>query len=248
MNKSIYLWKSMSPRLHSGYGKKKWKMGKWYKIKGELEMCSNGFHASKKILDSMSYVSIENLAKVEVRGKNLKQSDKQCWEEMRIIQAWKWKKKDSVALAVYVANLVIDIFENKYPEDKRPRNAINAAKAWLKNSTDKNKGAARDAGGAACAAWAVWAAGGAPWAAAEAARDAAWAAARAAGNATEATRAVRDTAGDTARAARAARTATRASTEAALAARVAGGASRFAVTNKYERWIKRRIKKLEEII
>ena len=128
-----YLWKSMKPRLNSGMGKKKWKIGKWYKIKGDLSICSNGFHASEKIIDSMAYVSMENLAKVEVRGEVIKHSDKQCWSEMRIMKAWEWEKKDSVALSIYTASVVLKNFESKHHGDKRPRQAIQAARRWLKN-------------------------------------------------------------------------------------------------------------------
>ena len=42
-------------------------------------------------------------------------------------------------IAIYSASLVLPIFENEYSDDKRPRNAINAAKRYLKNPTGKNK-------------------------------------------------------------------------------------------------------------
>ena len=51
-------------------------------------------------------------------------------------------KKQAVLIAVFTAECVLDIFEKKYPDDKRPRNAINAAKAWLKNPCKKTKNAA----------------------------------------------------------------------------------------------------------
>ena len=172
---STYLWKSMRPGLRSGFGKKKWKIGKWYEIKGELEMCQNGFHASEKILDAMLYVDLENLAEVEVQGRHLDRGDKQCWSKMRVIKAWKWENKDSVALSIYAASLVLKNFEDKYPDDKRPRQAIEAARRWLKNPTEKNRSAARSA------AWSAWSAA---WSAAESAksakRSAAWSAARSA--------------------------------------------------------------------
>jgi len=59
-------------------------------------------------------------------------------------------KKQAVLIAVFAAECVLDIFEKKYPDDKRPRNAINAAKAWLKNSCKKTKEAAE---AAVCAAY-----------------------------------------------------------------------------------------------
>ena len=131
--------KDMSPHGH------KFRVGKWYKIDGNLEICSKGFHASKNIINSMNYVPAEVLAKVEVRGNAIKQDDKQCWSEMKLIKTYKWTKKDSISLAIYAAELVLDNFEKKYPDDKRPRNAIGAAKKVLKNNTEKNRSAAESA-------------------------------------------------------------------------------------------------------
>ena len=78
-----------------------------------------------------------------------------------------------VSYAVYLAEQVIDIYEKEYPNDKRPRLAIEAAKKCI-----GLKGAARDA--ARVAAWAAGdaarAAAEAAWAAGDAARAAAWAA------------------------------------------------------------------------
>ena len=92
-----------------------------------------------------------------------------------------------LAYAIYSAEQVIDIFEKKYPDDKRPRDAIEAAKAVLKDDTAENRERAASAVSATWEAWAEreeWAACVA-WAAVEAARTtwgskAAWAAASAA--------------------------------------------------------------------
>src|SRR3990167_844207 len=81
-----------------------------------------------------------------------------------------------LAYAIYAAEQVIDIFEKKYPDDKRPREAIEAAKMVLKNDTKKNRAAAEKAAGTAWAAkvaaekaakiaWAAGAVGDAAWAA-----------------------------------------------------------------------------------
>ena len=58
-------------------------------------------------------------------------------------------KNQSVQYAIFAAEQVIDIYEGKYPNDKRPRNAIEAAKAYLKNPSKKTKAYAADAGYAA---------------------------------------------------------------------------------------------------
>jgi hypothetical protein len=143
-------------------------------------------------LQAFRYVAGEIVAEVEVRGRSIVKDDKECWSEMRIVRAWKWTKKDSVSLAILVAEKVLPIYEKKYPKDDRPRKAIEAARKVLESNTEKNRKAAAEAAGAAEAAeaagaaeaaeavWAaVWATVWAARAAWEAARAAAWATVRA---------------------------------------------------------------------
>src|ERR1039458_3640473 len=99
--KPVYLWKSMKAGMKSANGNVDWKLGEWQKLEGTLDICNNGFHASEKPLDAMGYVNCEIMAKVEVRGKSIKQEDKQAWTEMRIVKAYEWKKEDSVALSIF---------------------------------------------------------------------------------------------------------------------------------------------------
>jgi len=114
------------------------------------------------------------------------------WANWLIVR--KMKYKQYVSYAVFAAEQVIDIFEKEYPDDDRPRKAIEAAKKCIKKPSEKNKAvayaayaadtAARSASAAFWAAAAAsWAAAAAAWAAARAvwaADDAFWAAARAA--------------------------------------------------------------------
>lgn len=122
------------------------------------------------------------------------------------------RKCDKIKYAIFAAEQVIEIFELKYTNDQRPRNAINAAKKYLKL---KNNDAA--------AAAAYVAAVAADAAADDAARaaSAAYVAARAAYVAAAAARA----------AARAARAAVAA--DAARAARAADDAARAAYVAAY---------------
>jgi hypothetical protein len=80
-------------------------------------------------------------------------------------------------IAIYAAELVLPIFEEKYPDDKRPRQAIEAKKKWLGGEISDEELAA-----------ASYAARNAAWATANDAARAAWAAAWAAARAV-----VRDT-------------------------------------------------------
>ena len=87
-------------------------------------------------------------------------------------------RADKIRYAIYAAEQVIDIYERTYPDDKRPREAIEAAKTYLNNPTEANKRAAADAAAAAnAAAYAYAAYAAADAAAAYAAAAAAYAAA-----------------------------------------------------------------------
>ena len=104
-------------------------------------------------------------------------------------------------LACKFAEHVLPIWERKYPEDMRPRKAVEAKRAWMRGEiNDEELAAAWDA--ARDAAWDAWAAAwdagaarDAAWDAARAARAAAWDA-RAAGAAAWDARAARDAAWD----------------------------------------------------
>ena len=90
-------------------------------------------------------------------------------------------KNQSVQYAIFAAEQVIDIYEGKYPDDKRPRNAIEAAKAYLQNPSKKTKDYACAAYAAAyTAAYTTYAAYAAAYAASATAATAAAAAAYAA--------------------------------------------------------------------
>ena len=52
---------------------------------------------------------------------------------------------NKIRYACYAAKQVLEIFEEQYPNEKRPRQAINAALKCIKNDTDKNREAASEA-------------------------------------------------------------------------------------------------------
>jgi len=155
-------YKFLRTGLTSHYGEHKWKMNKWYTVdKDKLCMCENGFHCSTKIIDAFNWVQGEWLCVVEVKGVSIIEECKECWSEMRIVEKHRWAKKDSVKLAIFAAEQCLKYFKEEYPDDKRPREAIEAAKRWLKNPTAKNREAAGNTREAA------WSAGNAAWSALE---------------------------------------------------------------------------------
>jgi hypothetical protein len=76
-------------------------------------------------------------------------------------------KPTAVKFACDCASRVLGIYEKKYPDDKRPRAAIDAATRWLAEPTEESRAAAAHA--AAHAAFAAYAAAYAAYAAAYAA-------------------------------------------------------------------------------
>ena len=175
MQNKKYLWKSLGEEMISN-NDFKWEVDRWYHQDGKISCCNNGFHASERMINAMGFVDCEVLALVEVKGDCEKEKDKQCWSDMRIVKAYKWTKKDSVKLAIFAAELTIKNFEKKYPNDKRPREAIEAAKNWLKNPTEKNRSAARSAALSARSAASAARSAESAWSAARSAESAAWSA------------------------------------------------------------------------
>jgi hypothetical protein len=90
-----------------------------------------------------------------------------------LLEFLEFSHKELVSLACGFAERTLPLFEQQFPEDSRPRDAIQAARNWIENpteETEENRNAASAAGNAAYAAGR----------AAFAARHAAWAAGRAA--------------------------------------------------------------------
>jgi len=188
--RTIKCYRFVTDDLKSQHGRVQWVIGEWQKRKGKLILCGRGFHASQRPLDSLNYVFGTRWFECEARGNILKDADKFCASEMRLVREIPYRVIQE--FAINCAWRVLHIFEKEYPKDKRPRQALEAAKTYLKFPTEENLqklnaawDAARDAAwdaardAARAAAWdAAWAAASA--AARAAARDAAWAAARAA--------------------------------------------------------------------
>jgi len=164
--------------LKSEHGGIQWQVGKWQKLGNDepLGLCWNGFHGSQRPIDSLRYNFGTRWFECEAQGKILKDTDKFCASEMRLVR--EIPNKVIQEFAIDCAWRVLHIFEKKYPNDKRPRQALEATKTFLQNPCEENRQAlpaARAAAWAAAEDAAEDAARDAARAAAEdAARDAAW--------------------------------------------------------------------------
>jgi len=118
-------------KIRSEAGDVEWQVGEWHEEEGAPILCDNGFHCSVKPYDALRYVHGEVIARVEVEGPSVVAEDKECWMRMRLVQIWRWEKKDSVRLAIFAAEQVLHFYEERHPGDVRPRKAIEAAKRYL---------------------------------------------------------------------------------------------------------------------
>ena len=175
----------------SGRVRKPWVVGQTRRHGGPVELCYSGFHSSPTPADALDYAPGPILCVVDVSKPVEADDDKQVSRRRTLLQAV--DATDAIhRVACDIAEDVLPIYERTHPDDKRPRQAIEAKRQWLAGemSTADLKVAQTAAGDAAwaaarAAAWdAVRAADAAAWAAARdavrAADAAAWAAARAA--------------------------------------------------------------------
>jgi hypothetical protein len=64
-----------------------------------------------------------------VRGQSVSGRVMTVHQGMRITRAWKFSRQDWLDLAIYTAELVLPIFESRFPDDERPRTAIKSGSA-----------------------------------------------------------------------------------------------------------------------
>ena len=152
--------------------------GKTYTVKGKLEMCYNGLHASARAIDALLYAPGPIVCRVELLGKRIDEEDKSVAQKRRVIVM-----ADATQVlhefSCHCATAALCLAEVK---DKRCWHAIEAKWSWLRGDiTDAELTLARNT--ARDTAWdaACGAAGAAAWDAAKAsAKASAWSAARAA--------------------------------------------------------------------
>ena len=141
-----------------------YKPGKWMPRIKDIAPCVRGYHVFER-KDILQWVNT-TLYEAEVRGKTIDHEDKIVAESCRLTRPIPGCCERTLRLfACRVAEDVLPIFEQAYPDDYRPRAAIETARRYANGeATPEELAAARAAAGAA--AGAAWAAAGAAWAAA----------------------------------------------------------------------------------
>ena len=156
------------------------KPGKWLPEIETLSICESGYHACKAE-HLLEWINAQ-LFEVELAGEIVEAENKVVAQNMRILRKVEtWNDKTARLFACWCARDVLPLFEDKYPDDKRPRVAIETAEQYAEgNSTLEELAASWNASWAASSA-ASWAASSAAsWAVSSAAS---WAASSAASSA-----------------------------------------------------------------
>jgi hypothetical protein len=124
--------------------------GKTHTVEGELELCGNGLHASKRLIDALMYASGSILYRVELGGQILHGSDKSCATERTYLA----RVDCDDILRTFARSCALDVIHLW--------DAPQVVKDYLATGDDS----IRDAAGAAAGAAARAAARAAAWAAA----------------------------------------------------------------------------------
>ena len=120
-----------------------WTPGDWMDdIHGELEICDNGYHVVK--FDQLIYWLNTRIFEVEVDGEIIEDYDKSVCRKCRLVrELTAWNERSVRLFTCDCAEHVLPIFERKYPNDNRPRKAIETARLYADgNVTEEELGAA----------------------------------------------------------------------------------------------------------
>jgi hypothetical protein len=181
---TYYKW--LNPDHTTTYQHVKWpkRVGVWTPDETP-KLCASGWHLATHRGIAQHARTNAVLWIAEGRGVQVAAEDKIAFTSARLVsQVGTLTQPIAVRWAAECAQQVLNHYEDRYPDDKRPREAIDAALRWAKNPTETNAAAANAAANAAGTAYHAYAyaAAYAAYAAADAA-DAANAAANAAGTA-----------------------------------------------------------------
>ena len=149
---TYYKW--LKPDRTTTYQGVKWpkRVGVWTPDATPV-MCTSGWHLAthQGIADHARTGSVLWIA--EGRGEFVAAGDKVAFSSARLVsQVGTLTQIIAVQWAAECAKRVLRHYEDRYPEDKRPREAIQAALKWAKDPTEANRVAANAAAYAANAA------------------------------------------------------------------------------------------------
>jgi len=132
---------------HGGWGK--WSLphnkqpGDWMPpVKGKLIACENGYHLCREG-DLIKWLG-PAIFEAEYRGERLDTGNKIVVRQARLLRRLNWDERIARHFACDCAEEVLHLYEQKYPDDLRPRQAIEVARRYADGEvTDGDLNAAR---------------------------------------------------------------------------------------------------------
>ena len=144
--------------------------GKTYTADGEISLCENGLHASKRILDALSYGPGSVVCRVEMSGKIIHDDNKLVAEKRKVL----WILDATNLLHEFAYRCAEDALFTVDDPDPRSLAAVEAKRKWLKGEiTDDELSAAHSAASSAAHSAASGAASSAAYSAASSAASSA---------------------------------------------------------------------------
>jgi hypothetical protein len=135
-------------------------------IKGTTKCCERGYHLVTA--DQLVNWLGPTIWVAEGRGDTDVQPDKTAFRQARLLsQVTEWNERTARIFACDCAERILHLYEPVYPNDKRPRTAIEVARRFAEGKASEEEMVAVWAAARAAAKDAAW----------DAARDAAWVAA-----------------------------------------------------------------------
>ena len=113
-----------------------WKLNEWQETQESLKLCESGFHACRTPLESLQFIYGDKFCIVEADGTIIDGDDKFVASRMRIIKELP-TKEIFVRFAIECAKHTLSNYEQMYPNDNRPRLAVEAAEECLLSNFSK---------------------------------------------------------------------------------------------------------------
>ena len=115
-----------------------WKPGKWMPVLTDLVPCKHGYHLCREN-DLLQWLG-PLICIAEGRGEQIVCDDKVVFAQARLLSIYEtWNERTARLFAADCAERVLPIWEKKYPDDLRPRKAIEAARLFADGKITKEK-------------------------------------------------------------------------------------------------------------
>ena len=169
MSEQLYKWLDGNTSTHGGTGG--WRKGRWRSVRGPLVPCQNGLHLCRE-KDLLGWIA-PTLWLAEHDGELVDAGDKLVVRRARVVGRLDgWNERTARLFAADCAERVLPLFESRYPDDDRPRKAIEAARLLANGEIGSAAdSAAHSAAYSAAHSAAYSAAGSAAYSAARSARE-----------------------------------------------------------------------------